>query len=156
MIGFSGTKDNNLLLPLQVEESPPDPVLKGTDGKMLKLILQQQKVSIVKAESRTPLSTAVLRLAVKQTSALIDAGATMAGLSNSEVAAEVLSLLLKTKTQGVVFFDTAREPKTWVVRNRNGHEEPLKSSPIHERDAFVYFDESRCRGADTVCACFSL
>jgi hypothetical protein len=24
----------------------------------------------------------------------------------------------------------------------------LGSSPIHERDAFVFFDESRCRGAD--------
>jgi hypothetical protein len=35
---------------------------------------------------------------------------------------------------------------SWYVLARSGSS--LDSSPIHEKDAFVFFDESRCRGAD--------
>ena len=36
----------------------------------------------------------------------------------------------------------------WRVLMRGGRTVPLGSSPILERDCFVFFDESRCRGAD--------
>lgn len=35
----------------------------------------------------------------------------------------------------------------WVVAAADGGLWPLKSAPIAERDAFVIFDEARCRGA---------
>jgi hypothetical protein len=45
-----------------------------------------------------------------------------------------------------VFFDI--ESNSWYVLARNGSKAAHGSSPIHEKDAFVFFDESRCRGAD--------
>ena len=169
VIGFSGTQDNNLLLPLHVhQDSGADPVLRGTDGKMLKLILDEKHGLHVVGDSQEPaersrsadlgatsetflcsMSLSVLKLAVEKSSALVDAGATMAGMTNHEVAVEVLRLLKEAYStlalQGVVFFDVSGKAP---IINLRGHEEPLKSSPIRECDAFVYFDESHCRGAD--------
>jgi len=45
-----------------------------------------------------------------------------------------------------VYYDA--EIKAWMVLSQSGRSWPHSSSPIHERDAFVYFDESRCRGTD--------
>ena len=102
----------------------------------------------LKTSDELVLSEAVLQLATARgVNALIDAGATMAGLSNRQVATGVLKLLSKTSPlQGVVYFEPAAA--TWYVISRRGRSWPQSSSPIHERDAFVYFDESRCRGAD--------
>ena len=47
---------------------------------------------------------------------------------------------------GVVYF--AVKDNCWQVLSPELKTCPLSSSPIHERDAFVFFDESRCRGAD--------
>lgn len=93
------------------------------------------------------LSTAVLEYAAVNFNALIDAGATMVGLSNSEVAKRILELLPQSSTlKGAVYFEVAEN--TWYLINKRGRSWPLGSSPIHESQAFVYFDESRCRGAD--------
>ena len=157
VIGFSGTKDNNLLLPLHVQQRlPADEEMAATDGKMLSLVLRSSVHCLTnESEDRSKLfADSVLERAVlhDQSSALIDAGASMAGLNNAEVAERILNLQkmlpddAAAPLQGVVFF----EPKfdTWYVLARNGGLTPLGSSPIHERDSFVYFDESRCRGAD--------
>jgi hypothetical protein len=48
--------------------------------------------------------------------------------------------------QAVVFFDRGQDD--WRVRDRRGREWGLSSSPIRERDALVFFDDSHCRGAD--------
>ena len=148
LIGFSGTKDNHLLLPLHVTQRYPEDAaeLFATDGKMCNLVLQNEEV--VCLEKKLVLTEAVLNLVVKRGAhALIDAGATMAGLSNLEVAHRVISLLPEDSPQeGVVYFD--KKEASWYVLNRRGRMWPQSSSPIHEKDAFVYFDESRCRGAD--------
>ena len=151
VIGFSGTKDNHLLLPLAVKQRMPDHLaMTATDGKMLSLIARvpNEDVTCLTGEDGQLLADSVLELAVRThlSDALIDAGAAMAGRTNSQVAARVVELLVKDTHQGVVYF----EPKddTWYVLSRQGGSAPLGSSPIHEKDAFVYFDESRCRGAD--------
>ncbi len=87
----------------------------------------------------------MLTLSVEHGSALIDAGALMAGMSNRAVADRLVQLI-PPKLQGVVYFDAVAG--AWHVLSRHGRRWPKESSPIHERDAFVYFDESRCRGAD--------
>ena len=46
----------------------------------------------------------------------------------------------------MVFFDNQMD--LWRVRDQQGREWPLHSSPIMEKDAFVIFDERHCRGAD--------
>ena len=160
--GFSGTKDSELLLPLAVRQTEPgDAVLRGTDGKMLQCILDNSAflaLDLASAEAQTG-PDAVLN-AVRDTvqarthgpsagvSALIDAGGLMAGAANADVAVRMLGRLPSSAFRGVVYFDDRRGE--WVVRDFKGQEWPKRSSPIHERDAFVYFDESRCRGADMV------
>ena len=92
------------------------------------------------------LSTFVLEYAANF-NALIDAGGAMAGLSNFEVANRILELLPQSSPlKGAVYFEVSEN--TWYLINKRGRRWPLGSSPIHESDAFVYFDESRCRGAD--------
>jgi hypothetical protein len=148
VVGFSGTKDNSLLLPLQVGQRLPDELLlRATDGQMLSLVGNRQ-APVKVFDSSQPLSAALLEFAVVESGAdaLIDAGASMAGLSNGEVARQALKLL-SPRHEGVVYFETAAN--SWRVLSRRGSTEPLHGgSPIHESDAFVYFDESRCRGAD--------
>ena len=148
VVGFSGTKDNHLLLPLHVTQRTPDGAteLLATDGKMCDLVLGNEEVVPLDAMDR--LSEAVLSVATQRgASALIDAGATMAGLSNEAVATRAIELLTAgSRLKGAVYFDS--DKASWYVRNREGRSWPQSSSPIHERDCFVYFDESRCRGAD--------
>ncbi len=45
-----------------------------------------------------------------------------------------------------VYFDT--DLKEWRVRDKTNRIWSLSNSPIREKDVFVYFDDSRCRGAD--------
>jgi hypothetical protein len=149
VIGFSGTKDNSLLLPLHVKPSNPKvDEMAATDGKMLELVLHARVECQPPESQSTSLAEYVLDLAVKNgSSALIDPGATMAGLTNSEVAERILKLLPKdSDLSGVVFFEI--ESNSWYVLARSGSKAARGSSPIHEKDAFVFFDESRCRGAD--------
>ena len=50
---------------------------------------------------------------------------------------------------GVVFFDRrAGRGGGWVAVAQGGGRLPLRLSPLKARDAFVIFDEPRCRGAD--------
>ena len=151
--GFSGTKDNYLLLPLNVELTNPseDSTMIATDGKMADLVfLRNERVECLAPTDQ--LSADILQLAVSSGAvALIDAGATMAGLSNDEVAAKLLKLLpastdSQSSIKGVVYFNTRKD--AWFVINHDSCRWPLGNSPIHESEAFVYFDESRCRGAD--------
>ena len=147
--GFSGTKDNHLLLPTPVTQCTPDRAdeLRATDGKMASLILSNDEVVRLETQQHT-LSQAVMNLLIdRKAAALIDAGATMAGLSNAQVAERLIKDLPKSSClQGVVYFET--EAQTWYVLNLHGRRWPQSSSPLHERDCLVYFDESRCRGAD--------
>ena len=149
VLGFSGTNDNKLLLPLQLNQSTPAvPQLEATDGKMLATFMKNSKVNCL--EHNVNISDQVLSRAIKEhgCSALIDAGALMAGLSNLEVADKIRFKLkeIDCKLKGVVYFDYSAHE--WSFRNKVGRTWSLASSPVQEREAFVYFDESRCRGAD--------
>jgi len=148
-IGFSGTKDCHLLLPSRVSQrTPDDGPIAGTDGKMIELILRDEGVAVLDARAGD-LRSAALDLCVAEGAvALVDAGAAMAGWSNSEVADEVMKRLqaADSRLKGVVFFD--QKENTWYVRSRLCESWPLGSSPLHERDCFVIYNESHCRGAD--------
>lgn len=117
-------------------------------------VITSSTIPIKKAEmAKTPrLSQMTLEMAVSgDYDALIDAGATMAGLSNHDVAIMVLRRIVDTQNaklqfKGVVYFD--QDLDSWYVLSRDSREWPLGSSPIRESEAFVFFDESRCRGAD--------
>ena len=147
VVGFSGTQDNRLLLPPHVtQQTPREQEMLGTDGKMLKLMLSNEKVVVI--DESKQLTDATLSLVIeKSASALIDAGALMAGKTNREVANILLKRLREGgPVHGIVYFETAQQ--AWYVLDRRGGQSTLASSPVKERDCIVYFDESRCRGAD--------
>jgi len=151
VIGFSGTNDNKLLLPLQVTQSTPlIPQLEAANGKMLALFMRKSALTCLEIDQYSSLSDTVLSTAVNtpRCAALIDAGALMAGLSNQQVAEKLSALLTEKKSalKGVVFFDDGKN--AWSFRIHTGYIWLLENSPVQEKDAFVYFDESRCRGAD--------
>ena len=167
-VGFSGTRDNSRLLPLQmkqaeVEEDPKVPFpIRGTDGKMLEHILENPEYITLSAGAATALQVpnpqrtggdgtavwcAVLNLVVERgADALIDCGALMNGATPAEAAENLLPRLNSKRFQGVKYFDTYL--KQWAVLDRLGRRLDHRKSSIRDRDAFAYFDESHCRGAD--------
>lgn len=68
-------------------------VLTGTDGMMFDLVGPKNDQVVQIIDSHLKISTAVLQFAADNFNALIDAGATMAGLTNEEVANKILQLL---------------------------------------------------------------
>ena len=150
IMGFSGTKDTSLLLPFQVtQRTPQDASVASTDGLMLDLVGQRNREVVCLGKSASRLAILTLAVQERDIDAFIDAGATMAGLSNREVAEHVLALLADVKNskhQGVVYFSL--EDDAWQFLSRSCRTYPLGSSPIREKDAFVFFDQSHCRGAD--------
>lgn len=164
IVGFSGTKDTQLLLPAQVSQQavPQLDDVQATDGKMIDLIMRNDNVISVGKDEGVLVSQGILKGVVEHgVHALIDAGACMAGMSNWQVAQAIIDVVRQQgehdegamavrlgggRLKGVVFYDAAE--CTWIVSDWEGRKWALGSSPIHERDAFVYFDENHCRGAD--------
>ena len=75
------------------------------------------------------------------------AGALLAGLEQRDVAAFLVARFNEQPDcpfQGVVFHGAA----SWQVMDRAGYVESEATSPIRAHQAFVVFDEARCRCAD--------
>jgi hypothetical protein len=127
-----------------------DEELRGTDGKMLEIIVQNDRVVCLSptSESGGPEWTQVVdQCFSKSAGALVDAGALLAGISNSKIAEEILLRMSEASPyRGVIFFDVAA--CSWRIRARDGQEWSKSASPIPERECFALFDEIRCRGAD--------
>ncbi len=81
--------------------------------------------------------------------ALIDAGGLVAGVNNHQAAKYLFDKMLYIKSDrlAVVFFDTGGKEE-WRVCDAIGREWSLRSSPIREAQAFVFFDDRQCRGAN--------
>eukprot|EP00798_Chlamydomonas_sp_ICE-L_P004008 gene4008-14088_t len=148
-VGFSGTNDNHRLLPLQVRQATmEETALKATNGKMLDLILKNERYISLPVDDHKKLSWQLLLDAavLERHDALIDCGAILADTNNQNAAAYLLPSLDPARFKGVIYFDTSRHQ--WMALERRGRCQPLQSSPLAERDAFVIFDDARCRGAD--------
>lgn len=82
-------------------------------------------------------------------------GALIVGVSNVEAAEYIFDTLSLNPSQeneqsfiqGVLFFDTTPSVNEWMIRDVKGTRSRYSSS-VNERDCFVLFDESRCRGSD--------
>ena len=162
--GFSGTNDNHRLLPLQVQKSRDDalPSLSGTNGRMLDLILQNNRYITLGeggAEHGDNVPTQVWRTLLRtvvdeRADALIDCGALLGRASGEEAATFLLSAegALPVRFRGVVFFNPNERGVTgggsWTVLDRVGRCNSLNASSIRAAEAFCIYDEARCRGAD--------
>jgi hypothetical protein len=154
-VGFSGTNDQHRLLPSHVHQHPLiGSALEATNGRMLARLLECASYKPLPADPTQAPWEALLKFAVSTgASALIDAGALLAGVELSNAAATLLELLRSTenslKLRAVVYFErTHGVGGEWMLRDDQGHTWTLKQAPIAERDAFVVFDERHCRGSD--------
>eukprot|EP00004_Rigifila_ramosa_P027709 TRINITY_DN9118_c0_g1_i2.p1 TRINITY_DN9118_c0_g1~~TRINITY_DN9118_c0_g1_i2.p1 ORF type:complete len:718 (-),score=123.20 TRINITY_DN9118_c0_g1_i2:39-2192(-) len=143
-IGFSGTDDSALVLPLGVSQKLSDEdTLKRTNGLMFALVLGSQSIVLKSAEAESLVKEALCH----KCSALIDTGALMANLSAESVAQCILKELNSQSTpsfRGVVYFSGTN----WWTMNLSGAKWKKDEAPLSELDCFVYFDEARTRGAD--------
>eukprot|EP00775_Hariotina_reticulata_P001981 gene1981-2303_t len=131
VVGFSGTNDHHRLLPLQVHQAEPaDEQLKGTNGKMLDLLMTEAAYKTLLAAAAGTGHTAenkqqwlLLDMALNsKADALVDCGALLAGIAMSS--------------------------KQWMIQDREGRSSPKQASNLSEAECFVIFDDARCRGAD--------
>ena len=135
----------------------PDAELEATNGHMLGMLLRHA------AYERLPPHrggerewAALLRFCVERgASALIDAGALLAGVELADAGAMLLGLLREAGSplQAVVYFQRTAggqgaDGGEWVLADSLGRRWPLRLAPVRERDAFVVFDERHCRGSD--------
>jgi len=136
VVGFSGTKDNHLLLPLQVSQREPEiPQLLGADARIIHILLQQ-KVMLI-AQGHTALFDACIGY-----DALIDTGSLQAGQNMRLVADQ---LLARCNQSGVMFYSDG-----WQILPRRGRcAVPRTSSALKDSECFIVFDQARTRGSDT-------
>eukprot|EP00957_Ditylum_brightwellii_P124079 9458160-Ditylum_brightwellii.AAC.1 len=69
-------------------------------------------------------------------------------MKNVVAAKHIIDNLPRSIFKGVLFFDNETYTGQWMILERSGRCLPKNQSPISERDAFVIFDEPRCRGSD--------
>ncbi|GFH58370.1 hypothetical protein CTEN210_14846 [Chaetoceros tenuissimus] len=156
-IGFSGTNDNHLVMPLQMKQHLPwnttDPIwcdLLATNGKMIDVIVQKTKSVHVLADGipSEKLLQFISSDEVDKVDALIDCGALLVGYSCEEVAKYILQHLIEKSRilKGVTFYDDKRED--WMILEKSGRCLTRVQSSLEEIETFVVFDEPRCRGVD--------
>jgi hypothetical protein len=148
--GFSGTLDSCVFLPYPLYiQKAANPSLAGTDGKMVShLISNAEYASLadLSSDSQSVVDQMIETAITKSVDAFIDAGALLCSYSNKDIAFKFLNSLKDHKFKGVVFFCT--DNKIWKIVDKRRKLAPLETSSIHESEAFVIYDQSRCRGAD--------
>jgi len=156
VVGFSGTNDNHLILPLQVKQHLPWSTtnslwreLLGTNGKMLDVVTNRTlSCKMLQGGRAKETLLNFIKSDPGQYSALIDCGALLAGLSNLDVARILTEGYFQEETdlKGVTFFDESR--MAWMVMEKTGRCLPKNQSPFKSKQTFALFDEPRCRGVD--------
>ncbi|KAJ3130146.1 hypothetical protein HK100_008218 [Physocladia obscura] len=153
VVGFSGTNDDQYLLPGQVRQTDPDDlVLMGTNGLMLDKILSTV-ISYRVLNPNSQLFPELADICVElHASALIDTGCILAGTSNQEFANTMRKKLKEHKTDcvkflGILYFDLS-ENKWIVLELQTGKRTPELWSPILAKTCFTIFDDARTRGVD--------
>ena len=155
-IGFSGTNDNHLVLPLQLKQYLPWGTdhsvwrnLLSTNGKMLDLVIAKTRICKELSDGRANKLLLQFITSNRHVDALIDCGALLAGISNRHVADHLADQLLpysNSNLKGITFYDDAA--KEWMILERSGRCLSRSQSSLKEKDTFALFDEPRCRGVD--------
>ncbi|KAF8597353.1 hypothetical protein BDV93DRAFT_596776 [Ceratobasidium sp. AG-I] len=148
--GFSGTNDNQYLLPTSMAQA--DPLgQSSTNALVLTCLLQLENNYYLcsRRDDGTACSAPeLLKLLVNQTPeirVLLDVGAQMLELQNVELARSWLEL--RPDVSAAVFFSDADD---LMVLPQNGSPIPLLSSPFaqHLEKCVVYLDDGHTRGTD--------
>ncbi|KIM82965.1 hypothetical protein PILCRDRAFT_819766 [Piloderma croceum F 1598] len=148
--GFSGTNDNQYLLPTSITQRDPLQQL-STNAKVLSYLLQPENnhyICVQNEHGERLSAQSFLELLVKQTPEiriLLDVGAQMLEMRNVELAKHWLSL--KPDVPAVIYFE---DNDQICVLTRDGTVETFISSPFNQRldKCLVYLDDVHTRGTD--------
>ena len=147
--GFSGTNDNQYMLPFTIRQEDL-PELVHTNAEVLTYLLQKRNRDYLYAAdgSGKRLSEQGLLHLLHRNSKiriLIDAGAQILEMTNLELVAAWS--LIDSEPPAAVYFGS--DDKLWV-RHRDGKTLPLIASPYanNVEKCLVYLDEAHCRGTD--------
>eukprot|EP00913_Durusdinium_trenchii_P028746 g26960.t1 len=148
VVGFSGTDDTRLLLPLTIEQKNL-PGLACTNGIVLRNLLKQEndRYTSLPAEV-SPNGQSLLQLisiCQRSINVVLDAGAWVTDMSNEEFGAKWLEQ--RPDMEAVVFFGPQNEI---LVKNRAGWNMALATSPYESslQKCLVYLDDVHTRGSD--------
>lgn len=148
--GFSGTNDNQPLLPLSIKQHESQEQL-NTNAKVLSYLLQPENSYLcTKGTHGERLDVdRLLDTLVKQEppiQVLLDVGAQVLEKRNEEVARDWLNLV--PKAQAAVFF--SEDDELTVISRDIGSRQPLMVSAFAKRmdECLVYLDEVHTRGTD--------
>ncbi|KUI56442.1 hypothetical protein VP1G_03790 [Cytospora mali] len=147
--GFSGTKDNEMLLPMTIRQDDL-PSLVHTNAEVLSSLLQQRNrryCLAARASQRMTEEQLLEALSVKGIKVLIDAGAYILESSNAALAKKWLEV--DSSPKAAVYFE--QDNRAWVLY-RGGKEKraPLVTTPFANNlsECLVFLDEAHCRGTD--------
>jgi hypothetical protein len=148
--GFSGTNDNQHLLPTSIAQHDPLQQL-STNAKVITYLLRPENNQYICVQNQNEdfLSTkGFLKLLVQQTPeirVLLDVGAQMLDMQNAELAKHWLHL--KTDASAIIFFGDNDE---MTVLTRDDTVEAFISSPFNQQldKCLVYLDDAHTRGTD--------
>ncbi|KDQ56356.1 hypothetical protein JAAARDRAFT_132359 [Jaapia argillacea MUCL 33604] len=148
--GFSGTNENQYLLPTSIAQCDPLDQL-STNAKVMTYLLRPENNSYIcpsVGAGGCISGKALLELVVRQTPeirVLLDVGAQILEMTNCQVAKHWLSMLLEV--QAAVFFD---DDDDLVVITRDGTIESFVSSSYNQQldKCVVYLDDAHTRGTD--------
>jgi hypothetical protein len=142
-IGFSGTPSD--LLPLDLGRCGYEV---GSDGKMLHVLTDEKYMSVEFQPPGWSVGTLLDRIANAEPRfhALIDTGALITGLTNKEVARELLDRGLSKWCEGVVFLDENDE-KVIMVK-ATGRVLKLAQCGIGLEQRFAFYDQIHTTGMD--------
>jgi len=142
-IGFSGTPSD--LLPLDLGRCGYE---KGSEGKMLHVLTDPNVVSTQAVEAGWTVHSLLSHVATASPplNALIDTGALITGLSNKEVAQQLLALGLNRWCEGVVFLDENDEKM--ILVKATGRVLKLSQCGIAIEKRFAFYDQIHTTGMD--------
>jgi hypothetical protein len=153
IIGFSGTNDNNALLPSLIRPQPPKEAsmeIRATNGTTIGWI--QSRCALMKLSSDpksgiSPFADLLEFAAKKGVNAIIDTGA-LFRMPNLTMATLMLSALLSfsSKYKGVIFFSI--ENHRWEILDIQHKLTPRSSSTLLDSECMIYYDDPRTRGTD--------
>ena len=161
LVGFSGTNDSKVTLPLGVIQHSL-PMLSGTNGKLLHILTSPTlgnthfKVLASPSDTNSSEDTPLWRQIVGETlrggaHAILDSGALMIGASSQKVVETVLAESPVTSGGGHRDFlggIFAREDGRLLSRGLSGRDSLVENAPVRPAQCFVFLDDARCRGTD--------
>ena len=142
-IGFSGTPSD--LLPLDLGRCGYE---RGSEGKMLHVLTDPRVVGTTVVADGWTVKSLLRSVATAQprVSALIDTGALITGLSNKQVAQELLGYGLDAWCEGVVFLDEFDEKM--ILVKATGRVLKLSQCGIAVEKRFAFYDQIHTTGMD--------